>query len=184
MGEIELRQQVIMRPGNLMLDRAYGETVVGSIAAVLFLLVVVLSLFIRSGDPDRSAETGLWLTADFNRIDGLNIGSPVRVAGLNVGNVTEVAIGAPGRATVVIRIEDSTLPIPLDTAAVIETDGIFGEKYIELHPGGEFENLKSGQRFSYAQDSVVLESLLNQIVAQAKARRQPDNITSLQGEEQ
>jgi len=72
---------------------------------------------------------------------------------------------------VTLAIFDSNLAIPSDTAAVIETDGIFGEKYIELHPGGDIETLSPGQRLSYVQDSVVLESLLNQVVNRAKTSR-------------
>jgi len=166
-----------------MLNRAVWEAIVGTIAAVVSLLVIALSILISNGEVGQSNGPGLKLSAYFNRIDGLIIGSPVRMAGIDVGQVTEVNLGAHGLVTVIISIEDSTLPIPKDTAAVIETDGIFGEKYIELHPGGEFENLQSGQRFSYSQDSVVLESLLNQIVARAQAQRESATGMSLQGVE-
>ena len=153
-----------------MVDLNRREVSVGAIALVLVL--GVLSLLI-SGTPDSEPPegTGLMLNAEFNRIDGLSVDSPVRLAGIDVGRVSQLKLGDDTQALVSLEIFDPTLPIPLDTAAVIETDGIFGEKYIELHPGGELEALKSGQAVAYTQDSVVLETLLNQVVARAKASR-------------
>jgi phospholipid/cholesterol/gamma-HCH transport system substrate-binding protein len=91
------------------------------------------------------------------------------LAGIDVGYVGAIALGEGRRAKVTLVIGNPDLPIPADTAAAIETDGIFGEKYVELYPGGDFEVLSNGERVSYVQDSVVLESLLNQVVSRSKA---------------
>jgi phospholipid/cholesterol/gamma-HCH transport system substrate-binding protein len=61
------------------------------------------------------------------------------------------------------------VPLPEDTAAVIETDGVFGQKHIELRPGGEEKVLASGSRIAYTQDSVIIEDLIARIVGEAKA---------------
>lgn len=167
-----------------MPDRPMREALVGTLTALVFLIVVAISLFLPGGDGQSSRSTILTLSAEFNRIDGLTVGSPVRLAGLDIGEISEVSLSPGGRAKVVMTIGDETLPIPSDTAAVIETDGIFGEKYVELHPGGELETLTSGQRISYSQDSVVLESLLNQIVARAQARRGENENEAREGEMQ
>lgn len=136
------------------------------VIAVCF--IVVLTRPIPEG---KAAENNLILFAEFGRIDGLRVDSPVRLAGIDVGYVGAIALSKGHRAKVTLSIVNPDLPIPEDTAAVIETDGIFGEKYLELHPGGDFEVLSSGQRISYVQDSVVLESLLNQVVSRAKASK-------------
>jgi len=165
-----LRRQAIMKPGAQMVDLNRREVSVGAVTLVLVL--GILSLLI-SGAPDSELpeSTGIRLNAEFNRVDGLSIDSPVRLAGIDVGRVSQLKLGNDKQALVSFEIFDPNLPIPSDTAAVIETDGIFGEKYIELHPGGELEALKSGQTVAYTQDAVVLETLLNQVVARAKASR-------------
>lgn len=52
---------------------------------------------------------------------------------------------------------------------MIETDGLFGQKYVELRPGGSDRNLKNGARISFTQDAVILEDLVALIVQRAKA---------------
>ena len=143
-------------------------------AILVFGLLAIGAPLIQSDD-----YRGLFLIADFGRIDGLSAGSPVRMAGVGIGRVSKVSLGAQKRAVVTLEIFDPEMLVPNDTAAVIETDGIFGEKYVELHPGGDSEMLSSGQRLSYSHDSVVLENLLNQIVARAKADR-PDERDEIQ----
>ncbi|MBT4739371.1 MAG: MCE family protein [Rhodospirillaceae bacterium] len=140
----------------------------GTIAVTLIILV---ALTVGTPQTDSSSGLGFDLHAEFGKIDGLTVGSPVRMAGIDIGLVGSVSLGDHHRANVTLAIFDSNLAIPSDTAAVIETDGIFGEKYIELHPGGDIETLSPGQRLSYVQDSVVLESLLNQVVNRAKTSR-------------
>lgn len=78
------------------------------------------------------------------------------------------------------------VPLPEDTAAIIETAGLFGAKYIELQPGGALDNLAPGDSISYTQDAVILEELLAKIVARAKAARglsdgRPDNANADSG---
>lgn len=151
-----------------MANSAKREAWVGCIAAALVFSVIAFA-FLAPLPQNQGDTQGLSIFAEFGRIDGLVVGSPVRLAGIDIGRVADVALTESQRAKVTLYIVDGGIQIPSDTAAVIETDGIFGEKYVELHPGGEFDSLSSGQNLSYSQDSVVLESLLNQIVARAQA---------------
>lgn len=153
-----------------MADFNWREVWLG-LGAVFFAFILFVALTIDTSQTKDDESQALTLTAEFGRIDGLVTGSPVRMAGINIGNVESVELGDEHRALVTLAIRDSSLVMPSDTAAVIETDGIFGEKYIELHPGGDVESLSAGQRISYVQDSVVLETLLNQVVSRAKASR-------------
>lgn len=162
-----------MRPGARMAEFNWREVWLGIGTVVVTLCILVV---LTVGSPQTKLDEDIHFTfrAEFGRIDGLTVGSPVRMAGLNIGLVDSVSLSDRSRAEVTFVLSGSEFPIPIDTAAVIETDGIFGEKYIELHPGGDIEILKPGQRISYVQDSVVLESLLNQVVGRAKASRTAD----------
>lgn len=144
------------------------ETAIG--AAVLGILVLVVAW--NAADLDQPAEQveGYRLTAVFQRTDGLSNGAQVRLAGIPVGRVAEQVLDERYRAHVTLRI-DRDVALPEDSAAIIETDGLLGAKYVELQPGGAEDMLEPGSRMEYTQDAVVIEDLLAKIVAQAKARR-------------
>lgn len=144
-----------------------AETTVGVIAllvAIAGLLLVASANRVRTG-ADSAAIS---YTADFARIDGVHMGAPVRLAGVTVGKVTELKLDERFRAVVTLEF-DRDVPVPDDSAAVVETDGIFGSKYIELQPGGSETNLKRGARLAFTQDAVIIEDLIAKIVQQAKA---------------
>jgi phospholipid/cholesterol/gamma-HCH transport system substrate-binding protein len=143
------------------------ETVVGAVAAIV--LAIGLLLVAITNRAAQKTDDGLFhLMADFDRVDGVHIGTPVRVAGVDVGAVAQMSVDARSRAVLAFRF-DSALDLPDDTAAVIETDGLFGQKYIELRTGGSDRNLKNGARISFTQDAVILEDLVALIVQRAKA---------------
>lgn len=143
------------------------ETIVGAVAAIT--LAIGLLLVAITNRAAQKTDAGLFhLMADFERVDGVHIGTPVRVAGVDVGTVAQMSVDARSRAVLAFRF-DSALDLPDDTAAVIETDGLFGQKYIELRTGGSDRNLKNGARISFTQDAVILEDLVALIVQRAKA---------------
>lgn len=146
------------------------EAAVGAVTILVLASAITLAA-LGTSQPSGGTSDGIAVSAQFGRIDGLAVGGPVRMAGLDIGEVVSVALTDERRAYVTMVISDPSIEIPVDSAAVIETDGLFGEKYVEIHPGGEFDSVQNGDRLSYSQDSVVLETLLNQIVARARASR-------------
>lgn len=145
------------------------EFLVGVLAALVLGTILVLTALANRRALD---ETGgaMTLTADFSRADGIYVGTPVRLAGVPVGSVIKSELSDGHRATLTFRLTQM-LDLPEDTAAIVETDGIFGSKHIELQPGGAEETLKPGARMAYTQDSVIIEDLIAHIVAEAKATR-------------
>lgn len=121
---------------------------------------------------ERHVDNGaiMTLTAQFNRTDGLREGAPVRLAGVPVGVVSDMRLTDRYKAETVLSLRGD-VELPDDSAAIIETEGLFGTKYIELQPGGGLDLLADGDRISYTQDAVILEELLAKIVARAKAAR-------------
>lgn len=144
------------------------ETAIG--AGVLGALLLALALNALDSEERGGAAAGYTVEAVFRRTDGLAVGAQVRMAGVPVGRVAEQVLGDHYQARVTLAIE-AGLALPLDSSAVIETDGLLGGKYIELQPGAAEDMLKPGGRIEYTQDAVILEDLLARIIAQAKARR-------------
>ena len=145
------------------------EYLVGVLAALVLAAVLLLTATANRRALD-TADGVFSLTAEFARVDGIYVGSPVRVAGIPIGIVAKTSLNGSDRATLTLRFNEA-LPLPEDTAAVIETDGVFGPKHIELRPGGEDKVLAPGGRISYTQDSVIIEDLIARIVNEAKAAR-------------
>jgi len=75
------------------------------------------------------------LTATFKNVDGLLNGAEVHVGGINQGTVTRIDLPKEpgGQMTVLMKMDRSTLDvIRQDSVASIATDGLLGDKHIEL----------------------------------------------------
>lgn len=105
------------------------------------------------------------LTASFRSIEGVNVGTDVRLAGVKIGTVTDVSLNAETFfADTVFSVEDGVL-IPDDSAAVISSEGLLGGNFVEIMPGGSPVNLESGEEVYDTQGSVSLISLLLKFVS-------------------
>ena len=70
------------------------------------------------------------LTASFRSIEGINVGTDVRLAGVKIGTVTEVGLNAETfRADTTLNIRDG-VEIPDDSAAVIASEGLLGGNFV------------------------------------------------------
>lgn len=155
-----------------MTTEARREMTVGTAVLVAAALVFAYS---SSGVGDRNTgplrEDGAYeLTARFGQADGIAPGTPVRMAGMPVGEVVAMELGPYYRPVVTFRI-NGDVEVPVDSAAMIHTDGLMGGKFVELEPGGALDALEPGDSFDYTQDSVIIEDLLAKIVARAKQER-------------
>ncbi len=104
------------------------------------------------------------LKASFRAVDGITVGSDVRLAGVKVGTITSLALNPQtfmADATVAIR-EDIRLPD--DSAILISSEGLLGGNYVELQPGGSADDLAPGGEIEDTQGSVSLVSLLMKFV--------------------
>ena len=133
------------------------------------LLIFVLSFSYKRNIPQTSWN-GMVLHATYSKADGINPGSDVRLAGVKVGYVASSELVDFYRVKINFVITEK-LDLPIDTAAVIETDGLVGGKYIELLPGGEEEMMQSGNEFLFTQDVLLLDELLARFVDWMRAKK-------------
>ena len=109
-----------------------------------------------------SPKSGYKLIAEFDRIDGLTVGSDVRMSGIKVGTVIDQKLNKQNfYATVTLAINDD-IELPDDTSAKITMEGLLGGNYVSLTPGGSFDLLTDGDEISYTQGSVDLIGLVSQ----------------------
>ncbi|MDP6603733.1 MAG: MlaD family protein [Rhodospirillales bacterium] len=150
--------------------RETQEVLVGAaiVAALAF-------LFLQSYKASEFKTIGAnVLTATFNRVDGLVVGDEVRLGGIRVGSVQRMTLVDDFRARIALQL-DAGVRIPTDSAAAIHTDGLFGTKFVVLDPGGEENYYENGDNISFTQDAVLVDELLELIIAEGKAKRARKN---------
>ena len=149
-----------MRP-NRTLEIGTGLFVLLGFAALLFLTTQLPSSRLKIGKAKSYV-----VSAEFDNIGDLKVGSPVAMSGVNVGVVTKISYNSKDyKAQVLMRISDLYQEIPEDSFAAIQTQGLLGGKYIGLSPGGMDTYLKQGSVIEQTQSALVLESLINKFFA-------------------
>jgi phospholipid/cholesterol/gamma-HCH transport system substrate-binding protein len=143
------------------LEIGTGLFVLLGFAALIFLTTQLPG----SGLTLGSSET-YRVTAKFDNIGDLKVGSPVSMAGVRVGRVESIGFDVSDyRAVVALRIDRSFDQIPEDSDASIQTQGLLGGKYIGIGPGGSETFLNEGSQIEFTQSAIVLESLVNKFFA-------------------
>ena len=112
-----------------------------------------------------SGAGGYELTASFRSIEGVTVGSDVRLAGVKVGTVTGIDLDPTTfRANTTVSVQDGVL-LPDDSSIVISSEGLLGGNFVELLPGGSPFNLEPGAEIFDTQGAVSLVSLLMRFVS-------------------
>lgn len=97
--------------------------------------------------------------AVFGRVDGVSVGSEVRIAGVKVGTVSANSLDPMTYEANVELAIDRHVSIPQDSVAKVASDGILGGAHIAIEPGAAEEMLAEGDRITITQGSVDLLSL-------------------------
>ncbi|MBN9413215.1 MAG: outer membrane lipid asymmetry maintenance protein MlaD [Candidatus Paracaedimonas acanthamoebae] len=140
------------------------ETVMGGV--VLLIAIFFLTFAYRSSGYKSSEGALYW--AQFDRVDGLFVGSDVRMSGVKVGTVKDIKINPQTYLAGVHFTLASDISLPKDSSAEILSDGLMGNKYLALIPGGDEENLPSGAEITHTQSAVSLEGMIGQLIFSAK----------------
>ena len=150
------------------MSRDSREIFIGG-GAIIVLAFILAFLYAGKEIRGTAAAGGYIVNAAFNRVDGLLPGAEVRLGGIPVGRVEAQSLDGYYRAQVRLFV-DAGVKLPLDTSAAINTDGLFGAKYIVLEPGGDEQYLKAGGRIEFTQDALIVSQLLDLIIAKGRAR--------------
>ena len=143
-----------------MARRNAAEVVTGAVV----LLVAAGFLAYAVAHSGRGGVSGYELHATFDHIDGLGVGSDVRLAGVKVGSVVDERIDPKTYlANVTLTVRDG-IALPKDTGAEVTSEGLLGGKFLNLTPGGDTATLQPGQTITITQSSVSLEQLLGKFI--------------------
>lgn len=135
------------------------ELAVGSFMLIGFGAFVYLALQLGEVPFIRQGSTYV-LRAEFDNVSGIKKGAVVQVAGVTVGEIDKIALSDSETALLSLRLEN-TLKVPVDTIASVKSQGIIGDKYIQLNLGGDEKLFKPGDIIRETESSVDLESLIS-----------------------
>src|ERR1700739_3530259 len=108
------------------------ETVMGAVV----LVVAAFFLFFAYSTSQVRAVQGYQLTAQFDSVSGIHDGSDVRIAGVKVGSIVSETLDPKTFLADVRMSIDPSYKIPEDTVAEIVSNGLLGDQYLSLVPGG------------------------------------------------
>ena len=119
-------------------------------AFLLLALASLLVLAIASTNGGFALRSDSYeLTARFSGVGQLRVQAPVKICGVTIGRVAEIGLDPVRFDSVVTLAIDSRYPdLPGDTSAAILTNGLLGESYVDLQPGGDPMTLQPGTRSS------------------------------------
>ena len=98
--------------------------------------------------------------AEFDNISGVKSGADVQIAGVVVGTVRGITLSSDDLARAALQVNNN-VKIPVDSIASVKSQGIIGDKYIQITLGGDEELYKPGSTLTDTESSVDLESLIS-----------------------
>jgi len=139
------------------------ETVMGGV--VLLVAAGFVYIAFQSGSVGNGA--GYIVTAEFDNASGLTVGSEVRMSGVKVGTVVSQRLDPKTYFAVVTFSIAESIKLPSDTSARILADGLLGNNFVALEPGGEEMTIEPGGKISYTQGSINVVDLLGRFIFSA-----------------
>ncbi len=140
------------------MKKARLEVIVGIFIIVGFLALVYLAFNLGEVALFQGSKT-YTVIAEFDNVSGVKKGASVQVAGVVVGEVKNIRLN-DGYANLEMKL-DKTLEVPTDTIASVKSQGIIGDKYIQLTLGGDSEILEEGGIIVETESTVDIESLIS-----------------------
>lgn len=135
---------------------------------LVILVVAIIFIFLNVDHGFLRKKECYQLSAEFNNILGLSVGSKVKIRGVDVGRVTSISLGSGLEKVLVEICISNDIKIPTDTTAVISSENLFSTtKFIDLVLGVEDEAIKSGCHISMTQSPLDFESLIKSFISKS-----------------
>jgi phospholipid/cholesterol/gamma-HCH transport system substrate-binding protein len=145
--------------GRRQMKKYAMETTVGifvmiGLLCVGYLAVTLGRVSFLEGDNYR-------LYANFTSVSGLRVGGSVYMYGIQVGRVDRLSMDQQSQQAKVDIVIRKDIKIYEDAMASIKTEGLIGDKYITIDPGGAGAELKPGDTIIQTKPAVDVEDLIS-----------------------
>lgn len=135
------------------------ETLIGA-AVIAIALIFVVYTYRTTGTANMN---GYELTAKMSRVDGVAVGTDVRLAGVKIGSVQALTLEPSYLVAVHMDIHND-VKIPDDSSLLVTSSGLLGGSYLSIAPGGSDKMLPPGGMIKNTQGAIDMMGLLNRFV--------------------
>ncbi len=141
------------------------EILIGAVVLGIAFFFFVYSY--KNSGSEHSARVSY--NASFDRVDGIVVGSDVRMSGVKIGIIKKLTVNIDTYMAEVSFAINQDIKLPSDSSAEIVSDGLLGGKYLALVPGGGEVFIKAGDSILHTQSSVNLEAMIGQLMFSKKS---------------
>lgn len=136
------------------------ETLIGAIVVV----VAVSFLYFAYTSTSEGSLTGYQVSATFGRVDGLSVGTDVRMSGIKIGTVSALSLDPKTYLAVAHLTINNSVQLPDDSSIKITSAGLLGNSYLSVAPGGSDKMIPPGGKITNTQGSVDLMGLIGRMI--------------------
>lgn len=136
------------------------ETLIGAVVVV----VAAAFLYFTYTATSQGGVSGYDIKARFAAVDGVSVGTDVRVHGIKVGSVEALALDPKSYMAIATLSVRKDIQIPDDSSAKITSSGILGSSYVSISPGGSDTMLAEGGELNDTQGAVDLMGLVGRYI--------------------
>lgn len=133
------------------------ETAVG---AVVILIAGLFFAFAYTTSGVGKAQGGYSVNAEFDNVEGINVGSDVRMAGIKIGTVTGSKLNTETWQAILTFQIDPTVKLSDDVTAKITSEGLLGSKFVAIDAGGSETLIADGGTITFTQGAVDIWKLI------------------------
>ena len=135
------------------------ETVVGIF--MFFGLLCISYMTVKLGNVSLFGDNTYSLFGHFNKVTGLKVGNQVNMLGLDIGRIAGFSMDQEAQVAIVeFRIKKG-IKIYDDAIASIKTEGLMGDKYVDIDAGGGGEQLKPGDTITETESPVDIQEIIS-----------------------
>ncbi len=134
------------------------ETTVGIF--LVFGLLCIGYMTVKLGHVSLLGDNTYSLFARFTTVSGLRAGSPVDMLGIEVGRVGRLTMDQKDQKAVVEMRIQKDIKIYDDAIASIKTEGLIGDMFLSIDPGGAGKLLGPGGTITETQPAVDIVDLI------------------------
>ncbi len=152
-----------------MREHNIPETIIGAVVVAVALLFVAFA-YMRTGSGSLS---GYEIQARLAKVDGLGIGTDVRLSGIKIGSVSDLTLDPRNYLVTVHMNIRNDVKVPDDSSLIVTSSGLLGSSYISLTPGGSDKMLATGGMIQNSQGAVDLMGLVGRFMGTPNSGQQP-----------
>ena len=131
-------------------------------------IFVVIGLFcvgymtVKLGNIGLLGDDSYSLFARFTSVSGLRTGSAIQMLGIEIGRVDKLTMDQENQMAVVEFRINKGIKIYDDAIASIKTEGLIGDRYVSIDPGGGTDELlKPGGTITETESPTDIQELIS-----------------------